>query len=76
MPPRRLNYREIADDLTDRIASGELAPGALMPSRRGLMEMYSVSRSTADRVMLLLVDRGLVYGEPGRGTYVIGPPEE
>lgn len=76
MPPRRLTYRQIADDLTDRIRSGELPPGALMPSRAELMDIYSISRSTADRVMLLIIDRGLAYGEPGRGTYVIGPPED
>lgn len=76
MPPRRMTYRQIADDLTDRIAAGEYPPGALLPSRRELADMYSISTSTADAVMALIVDRGLAYGEPGRGTYVIGPPED
>lgn len=76
MPPRRLTYREIADDLTARIKSGEHPPGALLPSRSELMKLYTVSRSTADRAMLLLIDRGVAYGEPGRGTYVVGPPED
>lgn len=70
-----MTTREIADDMADRIDKGEYAVGAVLPSRRVLAAMYSVSVSTADRVMMLLVDRGYAYGEPGRGTFVADPDQ-
>lgn len=70
MPPRRLTYRQIADDIIDRIERGEYQVGQALPSRKQLAEMYSVSVSTADSAMTLVIDRGYAYGEPGRATFV------
>lgn len=70
MPPTRLSYREIADDLGQRIASGEYPPGAQLPSTSQLAELYSVNRSTIVRAMGLLHDRRVVVGVAGRGVYV------
>ena len=70
MPPRRLTYRQIADDIIDRIERGEYQVGQALPSRKQLAEMYSVSVSTADSAMALIIDRGWAYGEIGRGTFV------
>jgi len=70
MPTRRLSYREIADDLGQRIASGEYPPGAQLPSTTELADLYSVNRSTIVRAMGLLHDRGVVYGIAGRGVFV------
>ena len=66
----RLTYREIADDLTARIRSGEYPPGGPLPSYSKLAELYSVSVSTAQRAVALLHDRGLITGEPGVGVFV------
>lgn len=71
MPPERLTYREIADDLEARIASGEYPPGSPLPSYRQLSEMYSVSVTTAQSAMRLLRDRGLTESVLGRGTFVV-----
>lgn len=68
----RLTYREIADDLTARIRSGEYPPGAELPSYSKLADLYTVSVSTAQRAVSLLHDRGLIVGERGRGIYVAG----
>ena len=70
--PRRLTYREIADDITDRIRRGDAAyrPGDRLPSYAGLAELYGVSISTAARAVGLLTDRGVVESVVGRGVYV------
>jgi len=73
VPPRRLTYRQIAEDMIDRIERGEYPAGGLLPSRRLLAAMYSVSTTTADSAMSLIIDRGCAYGEIGRGTYVTEP---
>lgn len=69
---------QIADDLTDRIRSGEYPAGSQLPTYRELMRLYSVGYTTIATVIGLLRDRGVVVGVPGRGTYVpedvIGPP--
>jgi DNA-binding GntR family transcriptional regulator len=66
----RLTYRQIADDLAERIQRGEYPPGSPLPKYRELAELYSVSQATAARAYGLLRDRGTVIGEPGRGMFV------
>jgi DNA-binding transcriptional regulator YhcF (GntR family) len=68
--PVKLTYRQIADDVAARIATGEYRKGAELPSYRELAELYSVSVATASRAYGLLRDRGTVVGEPGRGMFV------
>ncbi len=66
-------YTQIADILREKITSGELAPGAAMPSEAALVEEHGVTRATVRRAMRVLKEEGLVYSEKGYGTYV-GPP--
>ena len=68
--PRHMSYRQIADDITARIGNGEYPPESKIPSYQQLAALYSVSISTAQRAVLVLQERGLVYGEPGRGVFV------
>lgn len=72
MPPRHLTYKEIADDLAERIRAGEegYRPGDQLPSYKALADLYSVSISTASRAYGLLQDRGLTESVVGRGTFV------
>lgn len=70
MPPRRLSYAEIADDLASRISSGEYPPGSELPSYRQIADLYDVSYSTAHAAMRELRTRGLTEGQKGRGVYV------
>lgn len=70
MPPQRQTFRQIADDLADRIHSGEYPPDSELPSANKLAELYGVHRNTAQHALSLLRDRGLTYGIPGRGTFV------
>jgi len=70
MPMAEAPFRRIANDFTEKIKSGELAPGAKLPSIREIAEMYGVSTGTVDRALSLLHDRELILGQPGRGVYV------
>ena len=71
-----LRYVQIADDVEQRIASGELKPGARLISERDLAEFYDVSYGTIRRVMKELRERGLISTVHGRGTFVIPQPKE
>jgi DNA-binding GntR family transcriptional regulator len=73
LPTEHLSYRGIADDLTERIRSGEYPPGSRLPSTAQLAELYSVNRSTVVRAAGLLHDRGLVRGIQGVGLFVANP---
>lgn len=68
--PILLTYRQIADDLAVRIATGEYAPGAKLPTYQELADLYSVGVTTAARAYAVLVDRGVVVGMAGRGMFV------
>jgi GntR family transcriptional regulator len=64
----------VADDITARIASGELKPGARLRSERDLAEYYGVAYATVRRAMVVLRERQLIETIHGRGTYVKKPP--
>ena len=69
--PKRMTFRQIADDLEERIANGEYGPpGSRLPSYLELAQLYTVGKSTAANVYSLLVDRGVVYGEQGRAMFI------
>jgi len=64
-------YRRIADDLRRQIESGELPPGAQVPTELELREKYEASRNTIRDAIKWLITRGLVETRPGQGTFVI-----
>jgi len=72
--PIPMSSVQIADDLAARIRSGEYPPGERLPSYAELAELYDVSVSTVQQVLVRLKERGLVVGLQGRGTYVSDPP--
>ncbi|HEY2261978.1 MAG TPA: winged helix-turn-helix domain-containing protein [Streptosporangiaceae bacterium] len=67
---RRPASRRIADKLRRSIESGDLAPGAQLPSERQLAATYGTARNTAREAIRLLADSGLVIAEQGRGAFV------
>jgi DNA-binding GntR family transcriptional regulator len=72
----KMTYRQIANDLAQRIRNGEYPPGYELPSYAQLAELYSVSTATASRAYGLLHDRGLIVGSPGRGVFVADQPSD
>jgi GntR family transcriptional regulator len=66
-------YRQIKEDLTRRIAQGELRPGEALPSEAELGERYGVSRPTLRQATQDLIREGLLVVRRGVGTFVAQP---
>ena len=71
---REVRYRVIADELRQRVESGELAAGALLPSESELSGAYDVSRVTVRKALDILRDEGLVDSRQGFGWFVATDP--
>lgn len=65
-----LLWQQVAADLRRDIESGELRPGARLPSEPELSVQYGVSRSTIRHAIRELVADGLVVVLHGRGTFI------
>jgi GntR family transcriptional regulator len=63
-------YKQIAEIIRRRIASGEYPQGTRIPTESEMVETWEVARSTARRAIALLRGEGLVDTVPQRGTYV------
>ena len=63
-------YKQIAEIIRQRIASGEYPKGSRLPTESEMVEAWEVARTTARRAIALLRDEGLVETVPQRGTYV------
>jgi len=64
-------YRRIAEDLRQKIESGELGHGTQLPTELELREQYEASRNTVRDAVKWLISRGLVETRPGQGTFVV-----
>jgi DNA-binding GntR family transcriptional regulator len=64
-------YRQLADRLREKIASGEITNQ--LPSITKLTESTMLAVGTVRRGIDILVKEGLVETVPGRGTFVIEP---
>lgn len=63
-------YREMADLIAARISAGAWQRDERLPTTDDFAAEYGVSEATAYRALSLLVDRGVVRGERGRGRFV------
>jgi GntR family uxuAB operon transcriptional repressor len=70
--PRRL-YRQIADQISELIASGEFPPGARLPAERELATSLGVSRASVREAIISLEMGGLVEVRVGTGIFVTAP---
>jgi len=62
--------RQIANELREKITSGELPPGSRLPSITSMMQEYGVARNTARRSVAILVEENLVEVVHGWGSFV------
>jgi GntR family transcriptional repressor for pyruvate dehydrogenase complex len=70
--PRERLAERILRDLGERIATGELSPGQLLPAEAALATHYGVSSRVIREALGALAARGLVEVRAGKGTVVRG----
>jgi DNA-binding GntR family transcriptional regulator len=65
-------HPEVRDILRQKILSGELASGAMVPSIVTIHQEYGIAKTTARKVLAALRDEGLIITTPGWGSFVAG----
>jgi DNA-binding FadR family transcriptional regulator len=70
MAERLKLYQRVAQDIEQRIRSGQYAVGSRLPAERDLAEKLQVSRPTVREAMIALEIRQLVEVRHGSGVYV------
>jgi GntR family transcriptional regulator len=63
-------YLQVRDAVLERIRSGKLRPGGLLPSEMDLHRELGVSLGTLRKALGVLESDQLIVREPGRGTFV------
>jgi GntR family transcriptional regulator of arabinose operon len=63
-------YKKIESYILDQIISENWKPLSRIPSENELAEQFNVSRITVKNALSELVDRGVVYRQQGKGTFV------
>ncbi|QYM64564.1 GntR family transcriptional regulator [Microbacterium sp. Se5.02b] len=63
-------FVSLAQQLRERIDSGEWAAGERLPTEAALASAYAVGINTVRRAVGRLVDEGVVVRRQGSGTYV------
>src|SRR6266850_5125165 len=65
-------YRQVFQQLKDSIHCGKLPKGARLPATRELAGLLGLNRTTISAAYELLESEGLIAGQVGRGSFVIG----
>lgn len=63
-------YKEIADNIADKIKNGVLKSGERLPSVRTLSKEHGISTNTVKRIFLELEGQSLVQSKPQSGYFV------
>ncbi|CEP66582.1 Transcription regulator HTH, GntR [Moorella glycerini] len=66
-------YYRLAEDIREKIESGELKPGDAIPPANRLAEVYGVSLMTVRQGLTILVRMGYLKSVQGKGTFVTAP---
>src|SRR3954468_11122181 len=69
-------YRQLYEQLAQQIRSGKLANGERLPATRELAGLLGLNRTTVSAAYEILESEGLIAGQVGRGSFVIGPKVE
>ena len=72
--PAKPKWAQLADDIREQIASGQLAPGDKLPSTAQFRAERGVSTGVVRQAVLVLQTQGLVEGVHGLGVFVAARP--
>ncbi|MFC8549701.1 GntR family transcriptional regulator [Streptomyces sp. NPDC057273] len=71
--PDQPRWRQVADVIRKRIADGAYPPRSRVPSVLQLQAEFGIAAATGQKVHRALRDEGLIYTEPGLGSFVSQP---
>lgn len=74
--PRVPKVRRIVADVRAKVASGELRPGAKLPTIDQIAADYECSTTPVKQAVRMLEMAGYVETQPGKGIYVAARPPE
>jgi GntR family transcriptional regulator len=70
------SYQQLAAQLRARIIAGEIGPDQPLPSITRIQQETGLAVTTIRRAIALLVEEGISYTVPGRGTYAARQPDD
>ena len=65
-------YRQLYEQIAQKIRSGALPRGERLPATRELAGLLGLNRTTVSAAYELLETEGLIAGQVGRGSFVTG----
>ncbi|WP_408638211.1 GntR family transcriptional regulator [Nonomuraea corallina] len=71
LKPNRPRWRQVYEIIRGRIETGVYAPGAKIPTVLELVAEFQIANVTAQKVYRKLREEGLIYTEPGMGSFVV-----
>jgi GntR family transcriptional regulator len=71
LKPNRPRWRQVYEIIRDRIRDGTYPPGAKIPTVLELIAEFHMANMTAQKVFRQLRMDGLIYTEPGMGSFVV-----
>ena len=69
-------FRQLYEQMKERIESGSLRRGDRVPATRELAGQLGLNRTTVSAAYALLESEGLIAGHVGRGSFVTGRPNK
>jgi GntR family transcriptional regulator len=69
-------YRQVEHVLEEKIKTGQWAIGSQLPTEQELSDLFDVSTITVKRAIIELVNKGYLYRQRGKGTFVSGSMKE
>ena len=68
-------YKQVAGRIKEEIESGAYKPDERLMSMDLLAEKYQINKITVCKAMAVLKEEGLVYSQPAKGIFVMGPKQ-
>ena len=64
-------YLQVVNDIKQRIAKKEIAPGSRLPAAVEVAMAYQINPNTVQRIFKELEQQGICYTKRGIGTYIV-----